>query len=493
MNLFFLSPEVWPFARVGGLAEVSHDLPRTLAARGHRVQVVTLKGRMAPEVAETLEPTGITLEVPISWHKYQAQVFKGDLGAGAEVYLIQHDRLYDREGIYGNAFGDYEDNCERFVFFSRACLELAAALGRPVDMVHANDWTNALVPVYLKTLYAEVEPLAGAASLMTVHNLARQGSFWHYDMPLLGLGWECFTPETLELYGKINFLKGGLIFADLISTVSPSYAREMLLPEIGAELQGVLQARRDRLVAVLNGIDNAVWDPATDPHLAAHFSAEDLAGKAVCQRDLREIFGLARDSRRPLVAVIGRLEDRKGLELIVAGLEDMVAMGLDLVIMGYGGDHYHNVLKAAAEANPGRAAVRIGHDMALDHKIMAGADLLLMPSRFEPCGLHQMHAMRYGTVPVVRATGGLNDTVRDHLPDSPGMGFKFQDFTTPAMLEALDRALETFGQGEQWQGLIKRCMWVDFSWQGAAARYEELYQRAIELRRGPGGEGLLCR
>lgn len=483
MNLFFLSPEVWPYARVGGLAEVSHDLPRTLAARGHRVQVVTLKGRMSPELAGKLQPAGITLEVPISWQKHQAQVFRGELGPGAEIYLIEHDRLYDREGLYGNAFGDYEDNCERFVFFSRACLELAQALGRPVDIIHANDWTNALVPVYLKTLYAKAGALTQTASLMTVHNLERQGSYWHYDMPLLGLGWEYFTPETLELYGKINFLKGGLVFADLISTVSPSYAREILTPEIGAQLQGVLMARRDRIMAVLNGIDNEVWDPETDPHLAAHFSAEQLAGKEVCQRDLRDIFDLAADSQRPLAAVIGRLEDRKGLELIVAGLGDMLAMGYDLVIMGYGGDHYHNLLKAAVESNPGRVGLRVGHDMALDHKIMAGADLLLMPSRFEPCGLHQMHAMRYGTVPVVRATGGLNDTVRDHDSDSPGMGFKFSEFTPQSMLEALQRALAAHEEPEQWRGLIQRCMWVDFSWQGAAARYEELYHKAIELRR----------
>lgn len=483
MNLLFLSPEVWPFTRVGGLAEVSHDLPLALGARGHRVSVITIKSRMAPESEDELELTDILLEVPVSWRKHRAQVYRQRLGPGVDVYLIKHDRLFDREGLYGNAYGDYEDNCERFTFFSRACLELALALGREVDVVHANDWTTALSPVLLKALYGSSDMLAQTGSLMTVHNLARQGVYWHYDMPLLGLGWEYFTPESLEFHGKINLLKGGLVYADLISTVSQAYAREIMDPVTGHGLDGVLAHRRDRLMAVLNGIDISAWNPANDRHLVMNYEADNLRGKAACRSDLRETFGLPAGSRRPLAAIIGRLESRKGLDLVVESMEDMVALGLDLVIMGYGGDHYHSSLQAAAEANPEHLGLRIGHDMGLDHKIMAGADILLMPSEFEPCGLHQMHAMRYGAVPVVRATGGLEDTVIDHGDDRLGVGFKFENFTSQDMLEALGRALAVFAQPEQWEGLMQRCMTLDFSWQGAAAQYELLYQRARRLRR----------
>ncbi|MCB2228983.1 MAG: glycogen synthase GlgA [Desulfarculaceae bacterium] len=479
MHILFLAPEVWPYKRVGGLAEVAYDLPRALAQLGHTVGVVTPKPRMSPELEATLERLEVTLEVPVSWKRHQAEVYCRRNPSGVTDYLISHEHLFDREGLYGNAYGDYEDNAERFIFYSRACLELAKAMGWKVDVFHANDWTTGLVPVYLRTLYAGDPQLEGSASLMTVHNLGNQGQFWHYDMPLTGLGWEYFTPEALEFYGQINFLKGGLLFADMISTVSHAYAREILTPDLGQGLEGVLLARRERLTAVVNGIDYSVWNPAEDEHLPATYSQDDVEPKKRCRRDLMELYSLDEADGRPLVALVGRLEDRKGLDLVTAGMESMFELGLNVVVMGYGEDHYHVALMELAQRNPGRLGVTIGFDMPLAHRIMAGVDMLLVPSRYEPCGIHQMQALRYGAVPVVRDTGGLADTVADHTAQTPGTGFKFEPFALDAMLGALARAREAYQKPEEWRGIMQRGMAQDFSWQAAAPRYVEIYQKAL--------------
>jgi starch synthase len=483
MHVMFLSPEVCPFNRVGGLAEVAHDLPRALGARGHRVEVVTPKCQMPAELEAKLEPVDLLLEVPVSWRRHRSEVHRYQAGEGVAVYFIGHEHLFDREGLYGNAYGDYEDNAERFIFYSRAAVELALAMGWELDVVHANDWTTGLVPLYLRSLYAAEPSLAGAGTLMSVHNLGNQGIFWHYDMPLTGLGWEYFTPQALEFYGKINFLKAGLVFADLITTVSPTYAKEILSPEMGGGLEGVLQSRRQRLTAVLNGIDYQAWDPASDPHLAAAYSVDDLEPRARCTTALRREVGLPAESRRPLAAVVGRLLDRKGLDILAPSLEHLMDMGLEVVVMGYGEDHYHAFLQALARRRPDRLSLQLGYRMDLAHRIMAGADLLLMPSRYEPCGLHQMQAMRYGAVPVVRATGGLEDTVADHTGDSPGTGFKFREFTSAALLSTVSRALECHQQPAEWRGVMGRGMAQDFSWDRAATAYEELYHQAGKLRR----------
>ncbi len=481
MHILFLAPEVWPYKRVGGLAEVAYDLPRALAELGHTVGVVTPKPRLRPELEESLERLDVLLDVPVSWKRHQAEVYAHAQPSGVTVYLIGHEHLFDREGLYGNAYGDYEDNAERFIFYSRACLELARAMDWRVDVFHANDWTTGLVPVYLRTLYAQDPQLAGSASLMSVHNLGNQGQFWHYDMPLTGLGWEYFTPEALEFYGQINFLKGGLIFADMISTVSHAYAEEILTPESGQGLEGVLLARRDRLSAVVNGIDYQLWDPANDPRLAVNFSKDDLGPKAQCRGELMELYSLEEGSGRPLVAVVGRLEDRKGLDLVTAAMDRLFAMELNVVVMGFGEDHYHVALKELAQRNPGRLGVTIGFDMDLAHRIMAGVDMLLVPSRYEPCGIHQMQALRYGAVPVVRDTGGLADTVVDHHPGQEGTGFKFGPFALEDMLDALGRARAAYQNQDEWQGIVQRGMAQDFSWQAAAPRYVEIYDRARKL------------
>ena len=411
MRILFVSPEVWPFMRVGGLAEVSHDLPLALGAAGHQIDLVTPKPRLVPEMEEKLTYLDLTLEVPVSWRQHQARVATLALSERVTAYLIVHEHLFDRDGLYGNAFGDYEDNAERFIFFSRASLELAKALGHGLDAIHLNDWTTGLIPLYLKSLYANEEIFSQAGSVFTIHNMAKQGVFWHYDMPLTGLGWEYFTPGAVEYFGKISMLKAGLVFADMVSTVSPSYANEIVTPQGGQGLDGVLQSRRTPLVSVLNGVDSDSWNPMSDSRLAANFSPQDLGPKAQCNQALREAFGLRSQGDGPLLAYVGRLLDRRGLDILAPALEGILELGVDVVVMGFGEDHYHNWLGQVNKRYPERLGLKVGYDMDMDHQMMAGADMLVMPSRFEPCGLHQMHAMRYGTIPVVRATGGLKDTV----------------------------------------------------------------------------------
>jgi starch synthase len=482
MHIMFLSPEIFPFIRVGGLAEVAHDLPLALGARGHRVEIVAPKCKMPAEQEALLEPVDLTLEVPVSWRRHRAEVFKHQLNPDVTVYFISHEHLFDRDGLYGNSYGDYEDNAERFIFYSRASVELALALGWKLDVIHANDWTTGLVPLYIKSLYADEPALSKVGNLMTVHNLGAQGTFWHYDMPLTGLGWEYFTPQGMEFYGKINFLKAGLIFADVISTVSQTYAKEILDQEQGCGLEGVLGDRKDRLQAVINGLDYKTWNPEIDTKIAANFSSNKLAPKKECREALRKIMGLAKQSKRPLAAVVGRLLDRKGLDLLAPAMEHILDMGLDVIVMGHGEDHYHVLLESLARKRPGQFAVQIGYKGDLAHQLMAGADMLLMPSRYEPCGLHQMQALRYGTVPVVRATGGLEDTVVDHDTAGPGTGFKFREFSQDAMIGALSRALEAYAQPDVWQEIMQRGMSQDFSWDSAVPKYEEIYKLAQSQR-----------
>jgi starch synthase len=473
---------------VGGLAEYSKNLPLALGALGHQVDIVAPKLRIDPAVDGLLKDSGVDLEVPVSWRMHNARVKHLPLSGEVTIHVIEHGHLFDRDGLYGNAFGDYEDNAERFVFLSRAALELARLLGEPVDLVHSNDWTTALVPLFVKTHFAHEPVFKGTASLMAVHNLANKGLFWHYDMPLLGLGWDYFKPESLEFYGKISFLKAGLVYADQLCAVSPTYCREVLSPERGGGLEGLLNARKDDLNAILNGVDYQTWNPKTDPWLAANYDASDLAPRARCKADLLSRFDLPKDSPRPLAAYVGRLLNRRGMDILTPCLDSFMQMGLDLVIMGTGDDRYHSLLKSFSAKNPGRIGVHINHENSLDHQMMAGADMVLMPSRFEPCGLHQLHGLRYGAVPVVRATGGLDDTVIDHTEKNPGTGFKFKEYDCANFLDCIRRALQVFAKPDEWKELMRRGMAMDYSWEKPARQYTELYERAIKIRRS--GEGV---
>ncbi len=486
MEIMFVSSEVAPFAKAGGLADVSHDLPKALAALGHSVSIVTPKHR-GSEIRGELRSLQQKISVTMTWKKEEAEIFASEIEGGVKVYLVGKDAYYDRQGIYGNAYGDYEDNAERFIFFSRSVLELCLALGLKPDVIHCNDWETALVPVYLKSLYRDVGPLSDAATVFTVHNLGAQGIFWVYDLSLTGLGWEYFTTETLEFYGNLNLIKGGLVFADQLTTVSPTYAREILTPELGFGLQGVITKRRNDLTPILNGVDYEVWDPRRDIHIAAPYGPDNLEPKNACREDLQRRFNLNRQKTGPVIGIVSRLLDRKGLDLVSVVFDRMLDMGVQFVIMGMGEDKYHNFFQEKARLRPEDVALAISYDEAAAHHIEAGADIFLMPSRYEPCGLDQLYGLRYGTVPIVRATGGLDDTVEDYDHDSKsGTGFKFADYTPEALFEAFQRALSVYADAEEWRNLMRSGMKKEFSWKKPAEQYLDVYARAMNRRLASG-------
>lgn len=480
MNILFVSPEVFPFARAGGLGDVSHYLPQALADRGHRLWVITPKYRQTETAGFPLTLKADQVRVPLSWREKQARIFGTKVRNDIEVFFVDCDELYNRAGLYGNEFGDYEDNAERFIFFSRAVLEAIRELDLTPDLIHCHDWPTGLVPVYVKTLYRGLPNLKRTATVYTFHNLGWQGRFWHYDFAMTGLDWNLFNHEALEFHGQFNMTKGGLVFADLISTVSRKYASEVIKPEFGFGLDGVLRVRQSDIYSVLNGVNYDVWDPAKDPEIKSNYTPDTLDLKSNCRSELADIFGLPADGL-PVVAVISRLLDRKGFDLISAAFDRLLELNLRMVIMGMGEDKYHVLLNEFAAAQPDRIGVKITYDKTLAHKMMAGADMFLMPSRYEPCGLEQLYGLKYGTVPVVRATGGLDDTIVDVTQDPEyGTGFKFYDYTPSALYQAMAEAVTLFADLTAWKALMRRGMDQDFSWTKAAAAYEDIYQKAVD-------------
>jgi starch synthase len=478
LRVLVISPEVEPFAKTGGLADVAGALSKALAGLGHDVRVLMPKTRGVEPQAGALSPVISRLRVPIADRTVEGALLEGRLGHGIPVYFLAQDHYYDRDGLYGTPEGDYWDNCERFVFFCRAAVEALRNLGWTPHVIHANDWQCGLVPVYLETLYRDDPALSRVGTLFTIHNLAYQGVFWHYDMPMTGLGWDLFTPAGIEFYGKLNFLKGGLIFADLLTTVSRTYAREIQTPEFGCGLEGVLQERSRVLHGVVNGIDYEAWNPATDAAIPKGYTAEDLQGKGACKRALQEELGLAQGPA-PLVGMVTRLVEQKGLELALAAIPGLLAEGVQLALLGSGDPALEAAFQRAAGA--GRVAVRLGYDAALARRIYAGADLFLMPSRYEPCGLGQLISLRYGTVPLVRWTGGLADTVTEFDPArQTGTGFGFLPFGVEALLECLRRALGVYRRPPLWRRLVRNAMAEDFSWEASAREYVSLYRKALK-------------
>jgi len=479
LRLLLISSEVEPFAKTGGLADVAGALPQALETLGHDVRVLMPKYR-GVERHGTLRTAVPRVRVPVGDRTTEGALLEGRLGRAVPVYFLAHDHYYDRPALYGTGQGDYLDNCERFIFFCRGALEALRALGWTPHVIHANDWQSGLVPVYLETLYKDDPALGEVGTLFTIHNLAYQGVFWHFDMPLTGLGWDLFTPAGLEFYGKLNFLKGGLVFADVLNTVSKTYAQEIQTAEFGCGLEGVLQYRRADLHGVVNGIDVAAWDPATDRDLTKPYSAEDLAGKAACKQALAQELGIDADGA-PIIGIVSRLAAQKGLDLVLEALPELVEAGFELVLLGAGEPGLETAFGQAARASRGRIAIRTGFDGALARRIYAGADVFLMPSRYEPCGLGQMISMRYGTIPIVRRTGGLADTVVEARPARrTGTGFGFAEPTARALLEAATRALAAYREPALWRQLQRNAMAQDFSWPASAREYVALYRKAAK-------------
>jgi starch synthase len=402
------------------------------------------------------------------------------------VYLVQQDDYYDRDELYRQDGDDYPDNSERFIFFSRAVLEAIRLLELDVDVVHAHDWQTGLVPAYLKIEYRAVPRYEHVGTLFTIHNIAYQGHFWHWDMLLTGLDWKYFNWRQMEYFGKLNLLKTGIVFADSISTVSPRYAQEIQTSEeFGRGLESVLQHRRDVLFGILNGIDANLWNPAADPHLATHYTTQTVArGKAVCKTAIQRELGLPLQPATPLIGMIGRLDDQKGLHLAGKVIPEWaVQSDAQWAILGKGEPKYHDLFSDLARRFPEKVAVRLEISETLAHRIEAGADIFLMPSRFEPCGLNQMYSLRYGTVPVVRETGGLADTIVDAndqtLAAGTANGFSFREDNADALSETLRRACAAYRRPEVWSRLIATGMSQDWSWPRSAKEYVKLYEKTL--------------
>jgi len=482
MKILFASPEAVPFAKTGGLADVAGALPKALAQMGHDVKLILPKYRGIDERRFPASPAGMVLKIPISQKVVSGEVYALDLAPRFRALLLRQDAYYDRDQMYGTPSGDFEDNAERFIFFSRAVAE--AALELTPDIIHCHDWQTGLTPVYLKTLYRWSPALARAASVFTIHNIGYQGLFWHYDMHLTNLGWELFNPHALEYYGKLNLLKAGIVFADAVTTVSRRYMEEIQTPEFGKGLDGVLRERREDLYGILNGVDYEEWSPAADPFIKEKYDAPDLKGKKACKADLQREFYLKEEPEVPLLGVISRLTDQKGFDLLAPIMEDLMGLGIQFVLLGTGEEEYNLLFQKIGQKYLRRAGIRIAFDNVLAHKIEAGADLFLMPSQYEPCGLNQIYSLRYGTIPVVRATGGLDDTIQDVNPlTEEGTGFKFVDYTSCCLLEAIKRALQVYRDRPVWEKIMVRAMAQDFSWGKSAGEYVKLYEKVLAQKR----------
>lgn len=492
MNILLATTEAVPFVKTGGLGDVAGALPNELARRGCQVSVVMPAFRHIYQAGRIIEGVDCYFDVPVGSKSIRGRVLKSTLpGDLVTVYFIDQPTYFDRDHLYGVGNKDYPDNCERFVFFSRAVLELVRTLKLPVDILHVNDWQTGLIPAYLRTEYADSDAHEHIASVMTIHNIAYQGRFWHWDMLLTGLDWSHFNWRELEFYGDINLLKAGIVFADAINTVSPTYAKEIQAPKFGCGLEGVLQSRQDRLRGIINGIDESEWNPTTDPHLAMNYTVGNWRqGKSFCKASLQKELHLSPRLDVPLVGMVGRLVQQKGWHLIIPLLESWLQQSdVQWAILGSGDPAYQGPLMELASKYPGKIGVRIEFSNALAHRIEAGSDIFLMPSQFEPCGLNQLYSLKYGAVPVVHATGGLADTIVDHTPDTAASGaatgFAFSHYSVEDLAGALQRALDVYRNDPAgWGRMVETGMLQDWSWTRSAREYQQLYEDALRWRRG---------
>ncbi len=489
MKILLASSEAVPFVKTGGLADVTGALPRALAQLGNEVYLILPKYRQVDEKKYRLNKIGTGIQTPISHRLEPGELYKLEAAPNFQVVFIRNDAYYDREYLYGPPNGDFEDNAERFIFFSRAVLEAAQALDLRPDILHCHDWQTGLVPVYLKSAYHSAPSLRQCASVFTIHNINYQGLFWHYDLELTNLGWEFFTPQSLEFYGKISFLKGGIVFADSVTTPSRKYLEEIQTPEFGGGLHGVVRSRKGDLWGIPSGADYDEWDPAKDVFIKEKYDPSHVRGKKTCKAELQREFGLQVRDDIPVIAAPSHFSDQKGFDLISQIADDLISQGVQLVVSGTGEERYQLLLTALNQKYPAQVGVRFGGPSEIDHRIEAGADMLLMPSRSEPCGLTQIHGLKYGTVPIVRATGGLDDTIEDFDPGTGrGNGFKFTNYSPSCLLKTVERALMAYHDGGAWEKLMLQGMSADFSWFKTGQAYQEVYEKTLEkkqLRESP--------
>lgn len=479
MHIVFAASECAPWAKTGGLADVVSALPKTLVKMGHRVSVFFPYYRQVAKVAPNPPVVLPSITIPFPSYSRFVRILDGGVTDGVQVYFVDCPELFDRESFYATPSGDYPDNAERFGLLSRVIIEATKVLGVP-DVYHVHDWQTSMLAVMLRSIYYFDPVLRYVPAVLTIHNAGYQGAFPPQTMEKLLLPWEMFTFDKLEQNDTLNFLKGGIVYSDAITTVSRTYAEEIQTAEFGNGLEGALQRRASDLFGILNGVDYAEWDPAVDPHIAAHYSAKNLEGKKECRRDLLHAFGFEGvGEQTAVIGIVSRFATQKGFDFIVDIMDRLVEEDLVLVILGNGEEYYERLLVEVADRYPAKVRVQVKFDNVLAHKIEAGADMFLMPSRYEPGGLNQIYSLKYGTVPIVRATGGLDDTIDEQ---SDGNGFKFRGYDSAALLDTIERALAVFRNKAEWTAMMKRGMAQDFSWDKPAAEYVRVYERVIENR-----------
>jgi starch synthase len=479
MRILFVASEGLPFSKTGGLADVVEALPKALVARGHEVAVVLPRYRETQGGARVIP----SLTVPMGNRLRFPAIVDGTLLNGVRYFFVDDPAYFDRDGLYGNSAGDFADNAERYSEFCRAAIEIAKHVW-PTDVFHCHDWQTALLPVLLRTVYGDDPVIKDLPVVFTIHNMGYHGLFRREVLARAGIPELLFNPAALEFYGDVNLLKGGLVYSDYLTTVSPRYAQEIQTPEFGYGLDGVVRSRGDRVVGILNGVDYTAWNPARDSFIAMKYSAKDLAGKQACKQDLLNTFGLVNeDPHRAVLGIVSRFADQKGFDLIADRAHEMLHEDVLLVVLGTGDKRYEELFRALADAYPGRVGFKFAYDNALAHKVEAGADIFLMPSRYEPCGLNQIYSLKYGTVPVVRATGGLDDTVENFdVEHGTGTGFKFTEYTGTAFLYAVRQALQHYADERIWKRIQLNGMVKDFSWKAPAAEYARVYELARAVR-----------
>ncbi len=477
MKVVYISSEISPYASTGGLADVAGALPKALAESGLDVCRIMPMYRPVYDKGYSLQDTGVTLKIPVGFRTYKAHIRFHEM-EGIRTYFVERDEFFDRRELYSLPDRDYEDNFERFIFFQKAAVALMDELGLAPDIVHSNDWQGGLVPAFLEHGIQGIGRAAKEKTVFTIHNLAYQGIFPGSDYAYTNLPFSCFSIEQLEFYGNVNCLKGGVSMADRVTTVSRRYAEEILQPEFGCGLDGYLTKIQDRLHGIVNGVDYSVWDPQADSYLARTYGPDDLSGKAECKKDLLKVMKLdRRRGNRPLIGMVSRMVDHKGFDLLVQAMPEIMKEDVSFVLLGSGMKEYHEAAQEWSRMWPGRFGVYIGYNDELSHKIEGGADIFLMPSKFEPCGLNQIYSLRYGTVPIVHAVGGLDDTIQDVSEDGTGgNGFKFNTYTSDDLLASLRRALQLYRKPDAWRALQRRGMKQDYSWTRAAKEYIAVYE-----------------
>jgi starch synthase len=479
LKILIASPEAVPYIKTGGLADVAGALSRQYREMGEEAFLIIPLYRAILDNYPSLKDTGIRIRVPVGNSLKEGTLFTD----GKSAYFIKCDEFFNRDELYGTPNGDYNDNASRFIFFSRGVLEACRQLIFSPDIIHCHDWQTGLIPLYLRTLYKNSPLFLKTASIMTIHNLGYQGLFSSSEMPLTGLGWDFFTSEGIEFFGNMSFLKAGIVSADALTTVSKTYAQEILGREHGFQLEGVINSRVNVLHGIINGIDYHEWDPAKDSFLPENFSVQNLKGKTTCKQKLINTVSLD-NTNRPLFGIVGRFCEQKGFDLVLSSADALVSLGVNLVILGKGDAAYQSGLSDASKRHKGRVSVTIGLHERLAHLIYAGSDFFLMPSHYEPCGLGQLISLRYGTIPVARKTGGLSDTIRDynHL-EAQGTGFLFSDYTPAALQDCVKRALCVYMDHSRMKKLLINSMKQDFSWNASADKYIKLYKSVLQIRK----------